>query len=306
MLNVTTNYNGSEAGEIISDIFAAGAMFNPANAKQLWTVSNKMSITMFEDDEFSIGAYSCDFVDGDMALTDKTLNPEKFMVTKSFCKSVLWDTWMAFVRSNNTNPNALRTLEVNNVESFVQYALDYYRRKLAVEVDQIVWASTAGNATPGLAIISGLIEKMEADATVIDVPGAVALTAATVIAAFENVLSAVPSAVLSHPDFKLYVNRRTATLLQIGMTQSGLWGNAANGMVALNYLGYPVVVTEGIADNIIVATYAPNLWMATNIDTFNFNVIDFMTVGQDKLGFRMQFVLDAGFGYGRNIVLYKA
>lgn len=303
-LNVTTNFNGSDAGQIMTDVFNIGVMFNPANAVQLYNVSNKLSVTMLEDGSFATQPYSCDFVEGDITLTDRTLNPEKFMVTKGFCKSTLWNTWLSFVHANNMNPNSLMQLDANNVEQFTQYVVDFYGKKVGAEIDTILWQSEAGSLTPGLAVISGLVERMLADATVIDVPAPAVLTAANVVTAFEATLALVPSAVLSQPDFAFYINPKTAAILRMGFTQAGFWGNAANGAVELNYLGYRIIVSAGVPDNTIVATHVSNIWVATNISNVEFNVFDKSIVGEDKIGIRGQWVLDTNYAYGKNIVLF--
>jgi hypothetical protein len=69
-------------------------------------------------------------------------------------------------------------------------------------------------------------------------------------------------------------------------------------------LGYRIVVSNGIPDNTIVATYSSNLFVATNINAVDINVFDKSIVGEDKIGMRGQWVMDATYGFGKNIVLY--
>jgi hypothetical protein len=303
-LVVTTNFNGSDAGQIFTDVFATGVMFNPQNATQLYTVNNKMSVSLLQDATSGIVPYTCDFVEGDITISDRTLNPEKFLFAKTFCKSTLWDMWISFVRANNTNPNALMQLDANNLESFVQFLLNHYGRQISSRIDEIIWKSTTGNPAADLNIISGLREKMLADATVIDVPSAVAITAATAKQAFEATLSLVPAGVLAQPDFAFYVNQKTMSQYLMSLTNPGLYGNAANGTITPLYLGYRVVVCNGVPDNTIVATHSSNLLIATNVSAVELSVFDRTPIGEDKVGMRSQWVLDAHFISGENVVLY--
>jgi hypothetical protein len=303
-LILTTNFNGSEAGQIFSDVFATGVMFDANNATQLYNVSNKVSVSLLSDATSGIVPYSCDFVEGDITLSDRTLNPEKFMFTKSFCKSQMWDMWVSFVRTNNQTPNPLEQLDVNNVSDFTTYLLNHYGKLVSARIDEILWKSTAANPVVDLAIISGLREKMLADATVIDVPGAVAITSATAKAAFENTLTLVPASVLAQPDFAFYVNQKTLTAYLLSLTAVGVYGNVANSTITPTFLGYRIVVSNGIPDNTIVATYSSNLFVATNINAVDINVFDKSIVGEDKIGMRGQWVMDANYGFGKNIVLY--
>lgn len=303
-LILTTEFNGSDAGQIMSDVFATGVMFNPTNAVQLYNVSNKLSVTILEDGSFATQPYNCSFIDGDITLTDRVLNPEKFMITKSYCKSVLWDSWLSFVHANNMNPNSLMQLDANNVSSFTQYVVDFYTRKAGYEIDRIIWESYLGHPTPGLSVITGLVRRMSSAIDTIKVASAVPLTVANVKSAFEEVLTLTPSNVLAQPDFAFYINPKTASLYQMSLTNPGFYGNAANGQIALNFLGYKVVVSAGIPDNTIVATYAANLFIGTNINSVSFNIFDKSVIGEDIIGIRGQWVLDTNFGLGKNVVLY--
>lgn len=303
-LTLTTNFNGSESGTIMTDVFAKSVMFTPSNAMQLYNVSNKISVPQMTAGAFVTKPYDCDFVDGDITVTDRTLNPEKFMITASFCKSQMQDMWMSFVRTNGTTANGVQVLDANNVDLFTNYVVTLLAEQATSEIDRILWQSTVGNIVPALAQISGLREKMLADATVIDVPGAVPITSATVRAAFENTLALVPSAVSAQNDFAFYVNKRTLNAYLTSLSGQGFYGNQINSTANANYLGYRIIVSEGVADNTIVATNTQNLWVATNIDAVTLDVFDLSVVGKDQIGIRGQYVMDTNFGYGKNIVLY--
>lgn len=307
-LNVTTTFNGSHAGEILLDLFNRNVMFDPRNAKQLVNVANKMSLTTLTSTGFITKPYNCDFVGGDITLSDKALNPEAFVIEREFCKSVLWGTWLSFTQRNNLTASEAEMIDVNNVEAFVQYVLEEAAKKGSSEIAQIIWRSTAGNATPGLAQISGLREQMLADATVIDVPAAAVITSANAVAAFQKVLELVPSEVLGDPEFQFYANQKTVSLylMNVTSTSDGV-RNATNQSVDVNFMGYRIVVDNGIPDNTIVATVASNFVVATNIDdsTNMFKVIDMSeTTGDDKVRIRGQYRLDATYVFGNNIVLY--
>ena len=90
----------------------------------------------------------------------------------------------------------------------------------------------------------------------------------------------------------------------MSLSASGFYGNQINSAATANFLGYRIIVSEGVSDNTIVATHTQNIWVATNIDAVTLDVFDLSVIGKDQIGIRGQYVMDANYGYGKNIVLY--
>ena len=303
-LTLTTNFSGSEIGEIFTDVFNQSVMMNPAISNVQYNVSNAISVPVLSRTGFVSQPYTCDPITGDMTITDKLLEPKRILLSERFCKTDLDRMWMSFVRTSEQTAGSIGALEATNVEAFTNFVARTLLEQAGSEIDTIIWQSTVGNINPALAIINGLLAKMVADATVVKVGAGIPITSATVRAAFSLVNSNLNAAVKTSPKFAFYVNQNVADLYLESLSGAGFYGNQFNATAALNVMGKKVIVTNGLPDDVIVGTLTSNIITATNTDNLTLKVEELQS--SDLVSLRGSYVLDSHFGLGTQVVLYKA
>jgi hypothetical protein len=205
------------------------------------------------------------------------------------------------------NPNGLPT-------SFADYLVGYVASKVAAANETNIWTGNLGGAQAGE--YNGYETLAAADATVIDVPAPVALTAVNIIDKMQAVVDLIPNALFGKEDLRLYVSNKaaklyiralggfTATIGAQGTDNRGTqWYN--NG--SLSFGGIPVFVARGMSDDTMIAAESSNLFFATGLlnDYNEVRVIDMSaTDGSQNVRMVMRFTAAAAIGVGADVVYY--
>ena len=295
-----TEYNGEVAGDMIFEAIKSSVMLQETNAFHLLDVAHKISVTTLAETGLISVPYSCTFTGGDIVTTDVVLEPQYFSVDKNLCINTLWSTWYA-----NKKRQGVENIDPAMSE-FLGYVTAFYLKKVAGDVDNLIWNADTGSVTPTLAVFDGLIRTALNDVTVIDVP-AVALTSANILSKLEAIITATPSEVLSMPDFKIYMNQKTASLYQIALTTAGSYLMSPTTAPQLSYLSQSIVVVPSMPNDTIYCTFAGNIAVGMDLTSLEntVKVIDMRsTTGDDVIRFRLRYNLDATHLFGKNVVLY--
>lgn len=291
-VNVTSDFQGAPAGEIITQIFKQANTIKDNLVKVVPNVvgSAFISKTYLAD---GLADYACGFTGaGTLDLTEVELTPKKLKVELDICKEVFRQRWsatqMGFSAWNDNipaNEQEALLLELGN--------------SISAKIDSYIW--TGNNATNGQ--FGGLIPQFLADSSVIDVTGTT-VTAANVIVEMGKALDAVPDEVLDRTDFVFGVSRNVfrAYVRALSATNANFQSDSAF------FDGYKVTVINGLPANTMVLYPANNVFFGTGLES---DLQEVRIKDMDDTDFtgmiRVKMVFTAGVKYadGSDIVLYS-
>lgn len=245
---------------------------------------------------------SCEFLStGEVALSDVVLEPKELQVNIELCKGNLRTQWESLeMRGAITGQEIPASFQ----EFFIQKNLEL----IAKDFEVAVWQGGS---------FGGFEAKLAANGDVIDVTGTT-LTAANILAEIGKVYAAIPDALYSADDIKIYVPISAAKLYQqataavgagySGGTGAGYRGESYVGEKPFDYLGIPIVIANGMSANKMVAARKSDLHFGTNImtDMSEIRVVDMAaTDGSDNVRFVARMTGGTQLTNGSNIVYYS-
>lgn len=194
---------------------------------------------------------------------------------------------------------------------FEAYVVDQIAAKTAQDMELIAWQGDTGTATYPLSKCDGLVKKLKADGTVIDVTATASITTTNVIAEIQKVYDAIPNVVWANKeDLKIFVPISVAKLYRQAVAAASAEAFYI-GDRPLNFLGVEIVETHGLPNKTMVAARVSNLLFLTDLlsdlptDQAPTLINMLQTTGEPNLRFFAYF--KAGFDYkiGAEIVLYS-
>jgi hypothetical protein len=304
--NITTTYAGQFANEYIAAALLSGATLNNGGITVKPNVKYKEVIKKVATDANVIKDASCDFTDtATVTLTERILQPEEFQVNLELCKKDFRSDWEAAQMGMSTFDNL--------PPAFSDFLVAHVAGLVAEKTENNIWKGDADNAGE----FDGLVTKMIADATVIDVANTT-VTAANVIAELGKVVDAIPSALYGKEDLYIYVSQNVARAYVRALGGFGASGLGANGTNnegtqwwnngALSFDGVKIFVANGLGDNTMVAAEKSNLFFGTGLlsDHNEVKVLDMGDLdGSQNVRVIMRFTSGVEYGIGSDIVLYS-
>lgn len=195
-------------------------------------------------------------------------------------------------------------VEENFPNGFVDYLFNLVAQKISEQTEKLFWqGDTAGSPA---SLCDGLIKKMLADGTVIDVT-ATTLSATNIIAEIGKVYDAIPETISENGNVVIFISRRAAKFYRQALVAANpaliAWNN---GDFTLRYVDIELVVSAGMRVNQMVAAEPMNLWFGTDLVSDE-NQIEIVT---DPLNKKQSFVITSfkwgvNYGVGSEIVLYS-
>ena len=161
----------------------------------------------------------------------------------------------------------------------------------------------------------GLLTKMLADATIVDVNAPVALTVANVKDAFRNTYKALPAKVQMAPNLKFICSHTTKLLLRDADQDQQFKGpNFPQAIGGDSVYGAPVVGLPSMRDNTIIATHCDstiNSNLKMGVDNTTSTVRNTFQVEKLQNNAELHFVkqllkMNVGYTWGEEIALYYA
>jgi hypothetical protein len=307
-VTISSSYAGEFSGKYISAALLSASTIDDGGITVMPNVKFKQVIQKVETGDL-IADGTCDFTaSSSVTLSEVVLQPEEFQVNLNLCKSDFLNTWDAIQMGYSAfNNNGLPT-------SFSEYLIGYVAAKVAAQNEINIWTGNLGGAQAGE--YNGLETLAAADATVIDVAGAAALTATNIIDKMQDTVDAIPNTLFGKEDLKLYVSNKaaklyiralggfTATIGAAGSDNKGTqWYN--NG--SLSFGGIPIFVARGMSDNTMIAAETSNLFFGTGLlsDYNEVRVIDQTPIdGSQNVRIVMRFTAAVQIGVGANVVYY--
>jgi len=308
-VTITSTYAGEFSGKYISAALLTASTLDAGAVTIMPNIKFKQVIQKVETGDL-ITDGTCDFVaSSSVTLSEVILQPEEFQVNLQLCKSDFLSTWDAIQMGYSAfNNNGLPT-------SFSDYLIGYVASKVAAANEINLWTGNLGGAQAGE--YNGYETLAAADATVIDVPAPVALTAANIIDKLQAVVDLIPNALYGKEDLTLYISNKAQKLYvrALGGFSVAATSNAGsdnrgtqwydNG--SLTFGGVPVFVARGMSDNTMIAAEKSNLFFGTGLmsDYNEVRTIDQTPItGSQNVRIIMRFTAAAQIGVGANVVYY--
>lgn len=258
-LTVSSNYEGTVAGEIIGKAFKEADTIANNLVTVLPNIDYQTSIRLIE---YSDGRtdYACGFTpNGAVTLSEKVLAPKKIKNELEICKEDLRQIWssatMGFSAHNDNIPRDVDTALMAEILADTAQA-----------TDRDIWQGDASNDGE----FDGFLTQWATDANIIkDGNGITGLGSAidntNVLSEFAKVKEAVPVA-LRRKSLVWAISPDVAdaydTALIAAGSSNGLGGNANTGQV---YGRYSLTVVNGLPDNTIVVYDPKNLYFGTGL-----------------------------------------
>ena len=226
-------------------------------------------------------------------------------INLQLCKKDFQSDWDAI----SMGYSAFQTLP----SSFADFLIAHVSAKVAQKTEQNIWNGAAANQGE----FDGFRAKLLADATVTDVGGGAAVTAANVISKIGLVVDAIGSSLYTSEDMFIYVSQNVARAYVRALggfaTNVGAAGVNSDGTQwytggTLSFDGVKLAVANGLADNTMVAAEKSNLFFGTGLmnDQNEVKVIDMADIdGSQNVRVVMRFSAGIEFGIGSDIVLYS-
>ena len=298
-LSITSNYAGQWAGKYIAAALLSGDTIAKGGIEVLPNIKYKENISKMAVSGI-IANSSCDFTSaGNIALTERVLQPEEFQVNNEFCLTPFVSSWEA------------AELGFSSYEKMPKKFSDFLIAEVAAQVaqktEQSIWNGANGNAGE----FDGFVTLFKADSDVSDISGTT-VTSANVIAEIGKVVDACPSALYGKEDLYLYVSKNVAkAYIRALAAQGGGYENRVNMWYSmdqpLTFDGISIFLAQGLNDNQMVLAQKSNLYFGTGLlsDHNLVKTLDMADLdGSQNVRVIMRFTSGIQYGFGSEVVLY--
>lgn len=291
--NVSSNYAGKVAGDIIGAAFKEGSTLALGVLTEAENVGYKFNLRKVAYADGTVD-YSCGHApSGTITLSEKVIIPKKVKNDFDVCKEDFRQTWSEdSMGASASNPNApADIMEAIQVEVLASQA---------EKVDDDIWNGL--NATGG-EIGDGFIVQFAADGSVIKANNGItaigaATTEANVLANLKIALAAIPVE-LRKKDVQVLVSSNVWQAYMFYLTSQGIAWNGSTEEKRMGFAGYMLTEIQGLPDDTIICAEKRNLVFATGLKT---DINELSLVDEDSIGLltgqvRGKIVYSGGVGY---------
>jgi hypothetical protein len=293
--SITTTYAGEFAGEYIAAALLSGVTLSQGGVSIKPNIKFKEVIKKMALDSILKDA-SCDFdPTSTVTLTERILQPEEFQVNLQLCKKDFRQDWDA---------QSMGFSQYDNLpKRFSDFLIAQVAAKVAQKVEQNIWNGATANAGE----FDGFKTLLLADGDVVDVSGTT-LSASNIIAELGKVVDAIPSAVYSKEDVKIYLPTSAAKFYIQAQAALGYRELYHVGQTEMNFQGVPLFTAPGLAADTMVAAESSNLFFGTGLlnDWQEVKLIDMADIdGSQNVRVVLRGSAGVQHGIGSDIVLYS-
>ena len=296
-LNISTNYVGEVAGDIIGKAFKDANTLSRNLVDVLPNVSSKLYLRKI-DYTHGIADYACSFTPtGTFDFNEVILEPKKLQNKFDICKEdfrVMWDQAKMGYSAHN---DGFQNLDESKA------MLSEVLSTVADKTDYDIWNGVAGAGS-----FDGFLPQLNATASTIKVTGT-ASTEANVLTELKKALSAIPQAIRKSPNLKIVVSGNIALNYQFAVGTYTITNGTGLGDSQLRFGSFTLDVVENLPDNTIVAYDAKNLKVGLSINA-DFNEIRVKDMDEvdftGKVRFSMAWAIGTAIVRHNEVVLYKA
>lgn len=247
-------------------------------------------------------ASDCSWSDsGTATLAQKTLEVCPIKINLEFCEHDFEVDYLSEQLKAGSNKGQIPA-------SFQDYILGEVAKNVSADLENLFWQGDT-SASPA-DLCDGLIVQLEDDSTVLDltaVSGGV--TASNVIAELGRVYEEIPCTISETGKVVIFIGCDIAKFYREALAALGTNFATYNaGNFDLNYMGVPLIVSQGLPANTMVAADPQNLWYGTDLvsDPEDIMIISMKsTTGVPTVRFVAEFKFGVNFGVGAEIVLYN-
>ena len=293
--SITTSYAGEFAGEYIAAALLSGVTLSQGGVSIKPNIKFKEVIKKLALDSILKDA-SCDFdPTSNVTLTERILQPEEFQVNLQLCKKDFRQDFDA---------QSMGFSQYDNLpKRFSDFLIAQVAAKVAQKTEQNIWQGATANAGE----FNGFQALLAADGDVVDVSGTT-LSAANIIAELGKVVDAIPSAVYSKEDVKIYLPTSAAKFYIQAQAALGYRELYHVGKTEMNFQGVPLFVAQGLGADKMVAAESSNLFFGTGLlnDWQEVKLIDMADIdGSQNVRVVLRGSAGVQHGIGSDIVLYS-
>jgi hypothetical protein len=291
--NVSSNYAGKVAGQIIGAAFKEGSTLSLGVLTVAENVNYKFNLRKIAYADGTVD-YTCGHAPaGTITLSEKVIAPKKVKNDFDVCKEDFRQTWSEdSMGASASNPNApsdiMEAIQVEVLSS------------QAAKVDDDIWNGL--DATGG-EIGDGFIVQFAADGDVIKANnGITAIGAATTEANVEANLKAALAAIpvpLRKKDVQVLVSSNVFQAYMFYLISKGIAWNGTTDPKRAGFGGYMLIEIQGLPDDTIVCAEKANLVFATGLqgDHNQLALTDEDSIGLQTGQVRGKVVYNGGMGY---------
>ena len=306
----TTSYAGEFAGKYIAAaLLSANTIENGGvtvmpNVKYRSTVKTLSATGLVKDS-------TCDFdPTGEIALTDRVIEPKYLQVNATICKDEFEDDWEAI----QMGYSAFDTLPKNFTDFFIARVLG----TMAESPETSIW--TGNGATNGeLEGLFGLaLSEVGTGIPLAQGVGGTTIDPTNVIAEIGKVVDALPSRLYGKEGLKIYAPQNVvrAYVRALGGFTSGVGAAGINNQGttwysgnanALTFDGIPLFMANGMDSNTMMATTKENLFFGTGLlsDHNEVRVLDMANLdGSKNVRFVARYTAGTQIGILEDCVVY--
>lgn len=239
---------------------------------------------------------------GDFTIDEKYLEPKDIMVYTEFNPRVFESIWRPFQPTGN--------LVFAELPSDVQ-------NQLLAELAKVVDFEMGGefingvyHATDEGKYFDGILTRIVADNSVIEIATPAPITQSNVIAKMKLVRAALPAGIRKNPNLKFYMSPTDADSYEYELTDKPTKGADYTNMNPERFKGIPVVALADWPKDVIVAAVTSsgidsNFWGGVSlVDDAEAILIDKISNSSEKYFFKMLMKADTNIVFGEDIVLY--
>jgi hypothetical protein len=292
--NLTTTYAGREAAGYIRAAFLSNESLSALTVKE--NIEYKQVVRRLVDNVTFANA-TCDFTPtGTVNLTERILTLEKFQVQRELCKNTFLSDWESRSEQNGELHASLTDALIANVMAGV-----------AARNEVLIWQGVNANAGE----YAGFETLFLADAAVLDVADAEAITVDNVIAEMNRLVLTLPTRVRRATEKPVIaVSSNVAEAFRTAILGLGGGSYLYQGeTVKMTWQGqYDIVECPGMSDDTMAMYQKSNLWFGTNLlDQWNtVAVLDMYQYDlSNNVRFSCSFFAGVQYGFGDEIAFYQ-
>jgi hypothetical protein len=292
--NLTTTYAGREAAGYIRAAFLSNESLSALTVKE--NIEYKQVVRRLVDNVTFANA-TCDFTPtGTVNLTERILTLEKFQVQRELCKNTFLSDWESSSEQNNELHASLTDALIANVMAGV-----------AARNEVLIWQGVNANAGE----YAGFETLFLADAAVLDVADAEAITSANVIEEMNRLVLRLPVRVRRATEKPVIaVSSNVAEAFRTAILGLGGGSYLYQGeTVKMTWQGqYDIIECPGMSDDTMAMYQKSNLWFGTNLlDQWNtVAVLDMYQYDlSNNVRFSCSFFAGVQYGFGDEIAFYQ-
>jgi len=289
--NITTTYIGKDSGQFISPILQAGRTLGVPGVTIKSNVNYRSRITKLALSNL-IQQATCEFdPTGTIDQTELWLEVQELEVNLSLCKSDYFNDFIG----QDMGPSG------NLPSAFLSYLVGEIGGSVADAIETMVWKGVSGATS-----FDGFETRFAADATVVDVPAPLAvsaITASNVIAEIRRGTALADPAVLQASDAWLYVGSHIYQTLKEANNDKNGASPCGEDCMAID--GVNVFYAPGMTSNSYAIAQKSNLFFGTWSTNQSIRTKDMTEVTlDDQVRFSMKWFGGTAIGYGAEIVYY--